>query len=90
MSNDLDFWGFPSRTVCQCLTEMRDLYKTCNFGALPGLIEEVQMLANRMEAQLDTQYSYAELRDKIRKGKEELKQIKNEVNLTKEIKELKK
>lgn len=83
------FSSFPGRTICGVLSEMRDCYKTCNFGAMPGLIEELQILGNRMEAHLDTQKDYFELRDLIRKENETLRQLKNEVKLLTEIKEKK-
>lgn len=78
---------FPSRTLCEVLQEMRDCYKTCNFGAIPGLIEEAQIMGNRMEAGLETQSTYFELRDAIKKKKEELTQLEKTVKLYKEIKE---
>ena len=43
----------PYRTLCDVLDEMRSTYKTRNFASLLGLIEEAQMMGNRMEAKLD-------------------------------------
>lgn len=40
------------RTLCEVLHEMRDCTKTNNFSYLPGLIEEAQNMANRMESKL--------------------------------------
>ena len=42
----------PNRLVCRVLDEMRDCSKTRNFSYLDGLIEEVQVLVNRMESKL--------------------------------------
>lgn len=42
-----------NRYVCDVLIEMRACYKTRNFSALMGLIEEAQILVNRMEASLN-------------------------------------
>lgn len=78
---------YPSRTICEVLNEIRALYKTCNFGAIPGLVEELQMLADRMEAKLDTQKTYFQIRDEIRKLKTKRNELQNEVNLLNIIKE---
>lgn len=83
------FYSFPSRTYCAVLEDMRACYKTCNFGAMPGLIEELQILGKRMEARIDTQNDYFELRDKIRIEKETLTRLEKEVKLYTEIKETK-
>ncbi len=40
------------------LEEMRDCYKTMSFGAMAGLIEEMQSIANRMEAGLEDKRDY--------------------------------
>jgi chromosome segregation ATPase len=42
----------PNRVICSVLEEMRELSKSRNFGALDGLIEEAQSMANRMESAL--------------------------------------
>lgn len=88
--------SWPARTICACLEDMRKAVKTLNFYIIPGLIEEVQMLANRMEAALDTEMSYSERRDKLRKVNQEIKEteeeltkLKNELNLLNKVKELK-
>ena len=43
---------YLNRTMCDVLYEMREATKTQNYSYLPGLIEEVQSMANRMEAKL--------------------------------------
>jgi hypothetical protein len=68
--------SWPARTICGCLDDMRNCYKTYNFQAIASLIEEVQMLANRMEAHLDTTQSYEAARNELRKINEELKKAK--------------
>lgn len=83
------YGSFPSRTFCQVLDEMRACYKTCNFGAMPGLIEELQTIGNRMEAHLDTKKDYFRLRDDIREAREELHKLRNETKLLEKIKEIK-
>lgn len=42
----------PNRYICAVLDEMRDCCKTGNYSYLPGLVEEAQSMANRMEAKL--------------------------------------
>ena len=76
---DEDISTYPHRTICDVLREMRELYKTCNFGLMPSLIEEVQILGNRMEARLDAQKTYFETRDDIRKAKIELVSLKKDI-----------
>jgi hypothetical protein len=41
-----------NRYVCDVLREMRKSIKVMRIDMLPGLIEEVQIMANRMEAKL--------------------------------------
>jgi len=43
---------YPNRTLCDVLDEMRNCNKTHNYSYLPGLIEELQVMGNRMEASL--------------------------------------
>lgn len=43
-----------SRTMCEVLDEIRKLDETRNYSPLAGLIEELQSMANRMEAALGT------------------------------------
>ena len=88
--------SWPARTICACLEDMRSAFKTYNFSNIASLIEEVQMLANRMEAHIETEHSYNDRRDKLREVQEEIKEteeelklLKNELKLTQKIKELK-
>lgn len=66
----------PNRTVCDVLGEMRKLYETRNFSGLLGLIEEVQVMANRMEAKLYT------MKD-IERGEEVKSNLKKEIDILK-------
>jgi len=50
-----DYNSYPNRMYCSVLDEMRETMKTHNFSYLPGLIEELQTIGNRMESALDTQ-----------------------------------
>jgi hypothetical protein len=65
-----------NRTVCDVLEELRKAYETRNFSYIPGLIEEIQSMVNRMEAKLWDQKDHerlkrdhAELKKKVRKLK---------------------
>lgn len=73
----------PNRTMCSILEEMRKLNETRNFSSLLGLIEELQSMANSMEAALSDQRDmkyYREKRSELRKEtaklKEEWEQLK--------------
>ena len=67
----------PNRLLCAVLDEMRDCVKTTNFSYLPGLIEEAQSLANRMESHLydikDFNYLHKDIKD-LKKKKKKLKE----------------
>ena len=77
--------SLPNRTVCDVLKEMRTAHDTYNFSYLWSLIEEVQSMANRMEAALydksDLEYSREEmkkLKAKIKKLKLKKKELEDE------------
>ena len=64
-----------NRYICDVLEAMRKCYETRNFSYLPGLIEEAQLLADRMEAGLgdkaDVRYygkKVSALKEEIRTG----------------------
>jgi len=42
-------WYGLNRTICNVFAEMRECYRTYNFSVLLSLIEEAQVMANRME-----------------------------------------
>ena len=74
---------YLNRTICDVLEEMRKCSKTKNYGAIDGLIEEAQSMANRMEAALYDNRDWE-------KTREELKELNKElIKLKKEKKELK-
>lgn len=70
-----------NRYICNIFDEMRKAYDTRNFSYLPGLIEEAQVAANRMEASLYDKHDYNRLRDRIKEAKETLKKVKKEANI---------
>ena len=65
----------PNRTVCAVLDEMRKCHKTRNFAYLDSLIEEVQSLANRMEAKLWDQKDYEHMMERRDELKREIKEL---------------
>lgn len=69
--------SYPNRTICQVLEEIRQLDKTKNYGCLLGLIEEVQSLANRMEAGLQDQKDFNEMKRHKVRLKKEIKELEN-------------
>lgn len=68
----------PNRTLCQVLTELREMHKTRNYSYMMGLLEEIQTMANRMEAALWDQHEIKDLREEIKKLEETLKKLKEE------------
>tara|TARA_B100000287_G_scaffold397008_1_gene413138 strand:- start:82 stop:315 length:234 start_codon:yes stop_codon:yes gene_type:complete len=71
-----DTYGL-NRYICTVLEEMRKCMTTYNFSVLPSLIEEAQILANRMESKLYDVKDLDALHDKIKEKKKELKELEN-------------
>ena len=69
----------PNRYLCDVLEEMRVANKTRNYSYLKGLIEEVQVIGNRMEAGLYDKLSYFELQKEISKLKNDRNALKQQV-----------
>lgn len=83
----------PNRYLCDVLDEMRKCNETRNYSYLIGLIEEAQMLGNRMEAALEDKRDLASWRKKVSEEKAEYKKLLAETNklrkkLKKEEKEM--
>ncbi len=76
---DLSYVCATNRYICTVFEEMRECLKSMNFAYLPTLIEEAQMLANRMEAALGDKDAVNSLRDDIKKLKKTRKLIHEEV-----------
>lgn len=68
-----------TRYICSVLDEMRDCFKTHNFSYLMGLIEEAQVLANRMEAALYDNKNIEHLQGRNRELKETKRELKKEI-----------
>lgn len=67
-----------NRTLCSVLEEMRDCYKTRNFAALPGLIEEAQTYGNRMEAKLSDVKDYNKLKERYTSLKQKVEALEEQ------------
>lgn len=71
-----------NRTFCAVVEDMRQCAKNLNFGAVAGLLAELQAIGNRMEAALGDAKDY-------QKVQEELPALRKEYNkLTREIEKL--
>ena len=68
-----------NRYVCEVLEEMRTCTKTLNFAIIPSLIEEVQIMANRMEMALSDMKDLERLKENIHEKKEELKELEKKI-----------
>lgn len=80
----------PTRYICDVIEEMRKCYETRNFGYIIGLIEECQMLANRMESKLTENNGVETLHDQIKTLKKESAKLETEKeNISSEIESLK-
>lgn len=69
-----------NRTVCDVLKEMRDLINSGRTrpDIMLSLIEEVQCMANRMEAALADVKQAEEMRDDIKSLKKQIKTLNKE------------
>ena len=75
---DLSYIG-PQRYICTVIEEIRVCIKKLNFSPISSLIEEVQILANRMEAALEVKGDIKSLYEDLRKLKDARKSLKKEV-----------
>jgi len=73
---------YLSRTVCDVLYEMREACKTGNYSYMPGLIEEVQSMANRMEAKLSQVGDIERLDERWRIAKNKEKELNDDEEIS--------
>ena len=64
-----------NRTVCDVLKEMRGACESANYSYMPGLIEELQSLGNKMEAALAEVSDFKGFMIKKSEMKKELKEL---------------
>ena len=75
-----------NRALCEVLSEMRTCSETKNYSYLPSLVEEVQTMANRMEASLYDKKDYTRIRDKVKEKQKELKKLEKKIEKKKKKK----
>lgn len=74
MSDWID--DMPNRYLCDVLEELRKCWKTRNFAPLSGLCEEIQTIANRMEASLGDKRDVERLLRQRPEIKDEIKELR--------------
>jgi len=80
---EYEYRSHPNRTLCAVIKEARKCCETLNFSYLPGLLEEIQTLGNRMEAGLHD-------KDDVRHWEKTKAALKKELNeLSKQIEDKK-
>lgn len=70
---------YLSRTLCNVLEEIRECDKTRNFSYLLGLVEEAQVMANRMEAKIEQINDYEDLKERYKDLEVRKKRLKDEI-----------
>jgi len=77
---DDDFYtgGYPNRTACDCLRELRTCHKVRNYSGVLGLVEELQSMFNRMEAALYDKNDLEAAQKKVKELRKEIKQLSEE------------
>jgi len=80
---------YPNRLICTVLEEMRKCHETRNYAYLPGLIEEAQTLANRMEAKLEDNKDIKSAHERKRELKEDIKELEKQLEQLEKEKEKK-
>lgn len=77
---DFDFedYYYLNRTLCDVLKEMRKCDKVRNYAPLKGLIEEAQIMGNRMESKLEDVKDLDSIKDRIKRARKTLKKLKEE------------
>ena len=71
-------WFGNNRHVCDVLADMRKCVESMNFSALAGLIEEAQVMANRMEAALSDQKDLLKINTEVSKARKAYKALERE------------
>lgn len=82
MASDRPYYGI-NRYLCSVLEDMRKCDETRNFAPLKGLIEEAQILGNRMEAGLGDKNDLLKMNEEKSKLKAEIKKLRSEVDALK-------
>jgi hypothetical protein len=77
-----------NRYLCDVIEEARKCCKTLNFSYLPSLLEEIQVMGNRMEAGLEDTKTAEHLHDKISDLKKEKNILEREIKILEARKDL--
>ena len=70
---------YLNRSLCSVLEDMRTCFKTYNFSPMLGLIEEAQVMGNRMEAALEDGHDIEMAAERRAELKKKLKVLKKEI-----------
>lgn len=68
-----------NRTMCDVLEDARNSLKTLNLSPMAGLLEEIQIMSNRMESALYDQKDYKQAMEEYKDIKEEIKKLRAEL-----------
>lgn len=72
-------WFGNNRVLCDVLEDMRKILNTgSNVKALKGLLEEAQMMGNRMEAALSDQKDLLKLNEAVSKARKAYRKLEKE------------
>lgn len=78
-SDDYKFeWFGNNRTLCDVLADMRKCQDTHNYSPLAGLIEEAQVMGNRIEAALNDQKDLLSITKELAKARKAYKRLEAE------------
>jgi hypothetical protein len=73
---------YNNRVYCDVLDEMRKLYETRNFSSFLGLIEELQIYGNRMEAALEDKKDLMRINKAKTSAKKEYRALLEDIKKT--------
>lgn len=72
----MSYFYYSNRYICDVFEDIRKCDKTKNYGPLSSLLEEAQIMANRMEDALEMQKGYRKMRDELASLKREIRSLK--------------
>lgn len=70
---------YINRTLCDVLGDMRLCCKTLNFSQILSLVEEAQILGNRMESAIHEKGDIASMNEEWTTLKKKIKELRKEV-----------
>ena len=72
---ELNLWN--NRVVCNVIDEIQTCIKTQNYSYLPGLVEEMQSMANRMESAIGDIRDIKKISERRRFLKKAIKELEH-------------